>query len=308
MTTVGAALDFTVVVPTYRRPEALARCLTALARQDHPRERFEIIVADDGSGAPPRDVVSRFESELSITLVEAAHAGAGSARNTAAQRARGAYLAFTDDDCAPSPAWLSSFARRLAQDPHAAIGGRVENALAGNALSSASQLLVSFLYEYYSRHERAAMRFFTSNNLAMSTARFRELGGFDAVSMRTAAEDRELCDRWVQSGGTLLYEPEALVFHSHDLDFRAFSRQHFAYGRSAVHFHAARERRAGSRVSLEPLAFYLRLFDYPRRRGLGWRAPLQSALLTFSQVAYLSGYLLERARAARITPSAPRVP
>jgi glycosyltransferase involved in cell wall biosynthesis len=304
LTTTEAALDFSVVVPTYRRPEALAQCLAALARQDHPRERFEIIVADDGSGAPPRDVVSRFTGALSITLVEAAHAGPGSARNTAARYARGAYLAFTDDDCVPAPAWLSSFARRLAKDPNAAIGGRVENALTGNALSSASQLLVSFLYEYYARDDRAPMRFFTSNNLVMSTVRFRELGGFDAVSLRTAAEDRELCDRWVQSGGTLLYEPDALVLHSHDLDFGAFSRQHFAYGRGAVHFHGARERRTRSRVSLEPLAFYLRLFDYPRRRGLGWRAPMQAALLTFSQVAYLSGYLLERARAARITPSA----
>jgi GT2 family glycosyltransferase len=298
MTDPGAALDFTVVIPTYRRPEALARCLAALARQELPRARFDVVVVDDGSGAPPRDIVSRFDRELTITLVQAAHAGPGPARNAGVEHARGTWLAFTDDDCAPAPGWLTGFARRLAQDPDAAVGGRVENALVTNAMSSASQLLVSFLYEHFAHGEHAPLRFFTTNNMAMPTAHFRALGGFDATTVRETAEDRDLCDRWVHAGGTLLYEPTALVYHSHELTLRSFSRQHFAYGSGAVHFHAARERRRpASQVLLEPLTFYLKLFDYPRRRGFGWRAPMMSALLTYSQVVYLSGYAVARLRA-----------
>ena len=46
-------LTFSIVVPTYRRPDRLAACVESLAALDYPRERFQIIVVDDGSGNPP---------------------------------------------------------------------------------------------------------------------------------------------------------------------------------------------------------------------------------------------------------------
>src|SRR3954464_4102542 len=92
---------FSVIVPTFRRPAALARGLEALACQTLPPERFEVVVADDGSGAPPHDVVARFKARISVRLVEAPHGGPGAARNVAATRANGRFLALTDDDCAP---------------------------------------------------------------------------------------------------------------------------------------------------------------------------------------------------------------
>jgi hypothetical protein len=43
---------FSVVVPTYLRPQQLAVCLRALSRLRYPRDRFEVIVADDGRPTP----------------------------------------------------------------------------------------------------------------------------------------------------------------------------------------------------------------------------------------------------------------
>ena len=54
---------FSIIIPTYRRPERLAVCLQALACLDYPRNRFEIIVVDDGSPTPPATMVADF-SEL----------------------------------------------------------------------------------------------------------------------------------------------------------------------------------------------------------------------------------------------------
>jgi glycosyltransferase involved in cell wall biosynthesis len=45
---------FSIVVPTYNRPERLAACLAALAHLDYPRDRFAAIVVDDGSARPGR--------------------------------------------------------------------------------------------------------------------------------------------------------------------------------------------------------------------------------------------------------------
>ena len=140
---------FSVVVPTYNRPERLASCLTAIAEQDYPRDRIEVVIVDDGSAMPMNEVVRPFESRLEVTLLRQQNAGPAAARNAGAQRAKGPLLAFTDDDCMPSADWLSGFATRLAETPNAMVGGRSLNALPNNVYSTASQALIDYLYSYY---------------------------------------------------------------------------------------------------------------------------------------------------------------
>src|SRR5262249_30529626 len=159
-----------IVIPTYRRPDRLAACLAALTRLEYPRERFETVVVDDGSGAAPDEVVDAARGSLDVTLVHAEHGGPAAARNAGAARAKGELLCFTDDDCAPAPGWLTAFAARFRASPDAMLGGHTVNALADNVYSETSQLLVDYLYEYYNA-DPANARFFTSNNMAMSTDR-----------------------------------------------------------------------------------------------------------------------------------------
>jgi cellulose synthase/poly-beta-1,6-N-acetylglucosamine synthase-like glycosyltransferase len=253
---------------------------------------LEVIVVDDGSETPPEAVVASFCGQLDVALLRQAHAGPAAARNTGAARAKGEFLAFTDDDCAPAPDWLQILAARFARASDCAVGGRTLNALPDNLYSTASQLLVAYLYTYYNADPDQA-RFFTSNNLAMPTDRFHTMGGFDTTYTRTAAEDRELCDRWLHHGYRMTYAPEALVYHGHVLTFRTFWWQHFNYGRGAFHFHQARAQRACGRIRLEPLSFYLNLLLYPFSQAQGRRAPLLVALLGVSQVANAVGFLWE---------------
>jgi GT2 family glycosyltransferase len=291
----GMELTFSVIVPTYRRDAALGRCLDALACQTFPRERFEVVVADDGSGNPPLDVIARFTSRLSVTLVEASHGGPGAARNAAAARARGRFLALTDDDCEPLPTWLAALEATLRRDPHALVGGRVENALVDNMMASASQLLITYLYDYFARHPSSSQRFFTTNNVACSADAFRALGGFDVQSLGDTAEDRDLCDRWCRAGFPLVFDGDAVVHHYSPFTLVSFARRHFQYGRGAVHFHRARARRGAGPLRLEPIGFYADMLTYPLQREQPWRAPVCSALLALSQISYAAGYAVERA-------------
>ena len=290
---------FSVIVPTFRRPDALARCLDALSRQTYPRERFEVVVADDGSGAPPAGIVERFSSAMSVSLVEASHGGPGAARNAAASRARGEYLAMTDDDCVPQADWLARLDAAACASPGALVGGRVENGLADNPMAEASQLLIGYLYEYFASDASSTIRFFTTNNLAVPTDRFRQLGGFDVVSIGETAEDRDLCDRWARSGGVLVYESSAIVRHHSPLSLIGFVRQNFRYGRGAVHFHAARVTRGGPPVRLEPLTFYVGMLRHPARQHPGASAIVPTLLLATSQISYACGYLAQRLGATR---------
>jgi len=281
---------FSVVVPTYGRARQLGDCLAALAAQGYPRDRFEVVVADDGSSRPPHDVVERMRGSLDVRLLAAPHRGPAAARNLGADAARGELLAFTDDDCRPTPDWLRTLAARLCAQPRAAVGGCVRNGLAGNLFSTGSQLLVDFLYQRWNERPEGPL-LFTSNNLALRADLFRQLGGFDASFPLPAAEDRDFCDRWRARGLPLSYAPEAVVDHYHELDAGRFWHQHFRYGVGARHFHRLRAARGGQRRRLEGPGFYLGMLAFPFSRAPVPRAAALSALFALAQVANAAGYV-----------------
>lgn len=286
-----------IIVPTYRRPARLAECLQALARLDYPQDRFEVVVVDDGSEAPPEDAIAAVGKRLQASLLVIPHAGPAAARNAGAARAKGELLAFTDDDCRPTAGWLRAFADRFAVSRDVMLGGHTANALHADIYAAASQLLIDYLYAHYNA-DAADARFFTSNNLAVPADAFRDVGGFDSSFPLPAAEDRELCLRWRCGGRRLTYVPEAVVLHAHALSLARFWRQHFSYGRGAFHLHALLARRRHSRVTVESPAFYFSLVTYALRHFSGGsRAPM-TALLALSQIANAAGFVRERWRGA----------
>lgn len=264
-----------VIVPTRNRPEPLGRCLEGLARVDQAAGRLEVVVVDDGGAAALAPVVDRFRSRLDITLHRQAWAGPAAARNAGAGRARGDLLVFTDDDCTPRPDWLRRLVARQGGRPDQAVGGRTLNALADNPYSSAAQMVIDAGY-VQRNYQGSPMPFFTTNNLAVPAAGFRELGGFDPAF--TTAEDRDFCARWAARGWPIAYEPEAVVEHRHPLTLGGFCRLHFAYGTGAFRFHR-KLARAGRPVAIEPSFYLLRLPRQALAAGRRGRAAVLLALL-----------------------------
>ena len=289
-----AALPASVVIPTFNRPDRLARCLQGLAGMRSARADFEVIVVDDGGSRPLADIIAGFKDRLNVRLIRQENAGPAAARNAGAAQARGSLLAFTDDDCVPDPEWLVQLLAAHQEQPGALLGGLTINALAENLLSEASQQLVSYLYDYHERTS-GAPAFFTSNNMALARALFLE-APFDTSFRLAAGEDREFCDRWLARGRTLHRADGAVIYHYHQLGPAAYWRQHFNYGRGAFHFHVARARRSGS-VRLEPLSFYSGLLLFPLRgRAPLLRRGLVSFWLGISQAANAAGYFAEKWR------------
>lgn len=285
---------FSIIVPTCGRHAQLAACLDALAGQDFPRDGFEVLVVDDGSVPPVDDCVAPFRARLDLRLLAQANAGPAAARNRGAAEARGYLLAFTDDDCLPDPGWLAALSEASDAAPAALVGGRTVNALASNAYSATSQLIIDVVYEHYNAGDAGA-GFFASNNFAAPAGLFREAGGFDE-SFR-CSEDRDFCERWRARGLRLSYAPRAVVRHAHALGAHSLWRQHFGYGRGAFRFHRKREAGGADRFKPES-AFYSKLL----RAALAQRRKSQSikmtALLAWAQAANAAGYFYERLRPA----------
>jgi GT2 family glycosyltransferase len=303
------SVHVTVVIPTFNRPRQLEACLGALAASTYPAHRFEVVVVDDGGSADLDSVIGARRAaspELGLRLERTGRGGPAAARNAGAALARGALLAFTDDDCLPEADWLDALVRCAAGRPNHLIGGQTSNQLTRNPFSAASQFLVSYLYEY-SERQRANpgwVGFFTSNNMAVPADGFHRVGGFDTSFPLAAGEDREFCDRWLASGLPTALAPDARVRHAHHLGPASFWRQHWNYGRGAFHFNRARARRGAGPLRPQPFAFYADLVRYPFRHGSGPRAALEAALLAASQGANALGYFCERFRARAAPDSA----
>jgi GT2 family glycosyltransferase len=251
------------------------------------------MVVDDGSSKDCTPSIHPFRDTLNIRLFRQSRQGPAAARNRGAKEATGHYLAFLDDDCTLPGDWLTVVTHSVSHQ--LVLGGKTVNKLTGNLYSTASQLLVDFLYAYYNAEESNAP-FLTSNNLILPAGIFRDIGGFDTAFTDAAAEDRDLCDRLVFSGVRIQYTPSINVYHWHAMTLTTFVRQHYGYGRGARTYHRIRAQRRQTSLRIEPWRFYARLIAYPFQKASNNSALFILLLFVLSQTANALGFFLACSR------------
>ena len=227
------ACEVSVVVPYYQGAGQLALLLEGLRGQDHPSDRFEVLVADDGS-PDPLDLGKFDTSGLRVRALRQEDRGfrAAAARNLAAASAEGEVLCFLDQDTIPEPGYLSAVSWLPARLPDALVVGRREHAdLAGwsaegvrdwfSGKGPAPEILTA--PEWLSREYRNTRdlldagedgyKYIISAVMACSTSLFRELGGFDESFQQYGGEDWEFAHRAWNAGAVLAHEPRAVAWH-----------------------------------------------------------------------------------------------
>jgi GT2 family glycosyltransferase len=207
-----------VVVPAFNAERTIERCLEALHRQTYPRERTEVIVADDGSSDHTADLAR----DLGARVVRlGANGGAAAARNAGVLAARGDLVVFTDSDCEPTDGMVEALVAPLERDP--ALGGTK-----GTYLSRQSGLVARFVQlEYETRYEvtrRAPWIDFVDTYAAcFRREHLLRTGGFDARIR--LVEDQELSFRLAEEGVRVRFVPEAATFHRHAETLGAYLRK-----------------------------------------------------------------------------------
>jgi GT2 family glycosyltransferase len=197
-----------VVVSSCNRPVRLTRLLDGLAAQTLRRDRFEVIVVDDGSGPETGRVLARELESARLELVahrRPATQGAASGRNVGWRLARAPLVAFTDDDCVPSPGWLQALLAGAATHPGAILQGPTQPDPAEHADEG--------LLSHTLRNERLGPQFETCN-IAYPREVLERLGGFDESFMLTAGEDTDLAWRAIGAGSATAFVPDAVVLHA----------------------------------------------------------------------------------------------
>lgn len=114
-------MKYSIIVPVYNRPDEIGELLESLCSQTETD--FEVIVVEDGSQIPCKDVCEKFASILDLHYYNKENSGPGMSRNYGAERSAGDYIIVLDSDVVLPDGYLAAINRELNQHPVDAFGG-----------------------------------------------------------------------------------------------------------------------------------------------------------------------------------------
>lgn len=196
-------MQLSVIIPTFRRPELLKRCLQALTHQTLDPAAYEILVVDDGNDISTRVQVLSIAAHTNVRIRyygQPQRRGPAAARNRGWQQARSPYVAFTDDDCIPDSNWLNVLLDAFAQGAQV-ITGRV----------------VVPLSEAPTDYDRTTALLetaeFVTANCACIRSLLEQVGGLEEQFDRAWREDSDLQFKFIQHGIPIVKSNQAVIIH-----------------------------------------------------------------------------------------------
>jgi GT2 family glycosyltransferase len=197
-------LPISLVIPTIGRTELLEACLRSVAAGT--ALPAEVVLVDQSGGDEVATLVAGLSS-LPIRRVTSSARNIAGAYNAGIGAAREAIVAVTHDDCTVAADWLETAVRTVAVRVDLLASGRVMPDGDADLVPSCK---TSEAAREYRRELEVSLLF--PANMVFHRSELIAIGGFDDAFAR-AAEDGDLCFRWLRSGRTLRYEPAMTVWH-----------------------------------------------------------------------------------------------
>ncbi len=240
-------LDVSIIVVALNEAKVIGDCLDSLLKMKYRNGEFEIVVVDGCSTDGTPDVVREYmkrDSRIRLEIEE--KRGTSAARNAGFFAAKYDYIAYTDADCVVPPQWLQilhdAFIEERKHDPMvAAVGGaaQTEEAVSGKFVKALEFTLNSSIGSFRfsttgkSYFKRKEVKDIPTLNILMDRNMVKEVGVFDET-LRSEAEDAELCYKLVKNGYKLFSIPESYVVHRYRSKPREWWRNMKRYGRGRM--------------------------------------------------------------------------
>jgi len=214
---------YSVVIPVYNRPDEVDELLQSLCGQTY--QNFEVVVVEDGSAIPCKQVVKKYTEMLDVHYFEKPNSGPGQTRNYAAERSRGEYLLILDSDCILPETYLAAVEAELLREPADAFGGpdRAHDSFS-DVQKAINYAMTSFFTTGGIRGGKKKMDKFypRSFNMGVRAEVYKALGGFSAMRF---GEDIDFSIRIFKGGYRCRLFPEAWVWHKRRTDLKKFFKQ-----------------------------------------------------------------------------------
>ena len=249
-----------VVIPTYNRKEMLKKCLDSLFNQTYPRDKYEIIVVNDGSTDGTEEVLKYYADNAQKVLkwFSQENKGVSAATNLGIQNSKGEIICFTGDDCIAERDWIKNLVGSFSDSRISSIGGEVKAHGPDNII------------EKYSEKKGILNQKKFRNSIITGSAAYRkdvldEIGGFD-TDLRNCV-DIDISMQVRLSGYELGYNPKAIVYHHHISTLKGLIKQQFYYGKGNARLNKkyTEDFKPSYNMILIPLKIIHRVITYPIR-------------------------------------------
>ena len=226
-------MKYSVIVPVYNRPNECEELLESLTHQT--QRDFEIIIVEDGSSVPCREVVERYADKLAVHYYDKPNSGPGQTRNYGVERANGEYVIILDSDVVLPEGYFAAIDDELAANPCDAFGGpdRAHESFS-TTQKAINYAMTSFFTTGGIRGGKAKLDKFYPRSFNMGVRRevYQALEGFSAMRF---GEDIDFSTRIFKSGYRCRLFPEAWVYHKRRTDLKKFFKQVHNSGIARIH-------------------------------------------------------------------------
>jgi glycosyltransferase involved in cell wall biosynthesis len=227
-----ATPKYSVIVPVYNRPQEVDELLSSLCHQQYTH--FEVIIVEDGSTIPCREIVDKYTHQLSITYFFKSNSGPGPSRNAGFEKARGDYFVVFDSDCVIPETYFQAVENFLKDHAIDGWGGPDQGHTSFTPLQQAmAYTMSSFLTTGGIRGGKRKIGFYQARsfNMGLSRHAWTKTAGFQFDRL---AEDIELSVRMRQLGLQVELIPDAFVYHKRRTSFKQFFFQVSNFGRGRI--------------------------------------------------------------------------
>lgn len=233
MSSASAHPEFSVIVPVYNRIDEVRDLTESLLRQTD--KDFELIIVEDGSTDPCREVVEDAASRgLDAHYYFKENEGRSPARNYGIERSKGRWLVFFDSDCVIPPDYFATLRRELRAHPELDCYGGPDAAHESfsDTQKAINYTMTAFLTTGGIRGGKVSLEKFTPRTFNTGFRRevYDNVGGFREMF----SEDIDMSTRIRKAGFRIGLIRDAYVWHKRRIDLRKFFRQVYVFGMSRI--------------------------------------------------------------------------
>ena len=222
-------IKFSIVVPVFNRPDEVSELLESISKQTY-LEDFEVVIVEDGSSVPSKEIVNSYKDSLDISYYFKPNSGPGDSRNYGMKRAKGNYFLIFDSDCILPPEYLLEVSKALDRKYVDCFGGPDAAHSSFTTIQKAiSYAMTAFLTTGGIRGRQNAVNKFQprSFNMGISKVAFEKTQGFGQIH---PGEDPDLTIRIWNAGYETILIPEAYVYHKRRISWEKFHIQVNKFG------------------------------------------------------------------------------
>jgi len=212
-------VEISIIIPVFNQLRFTQACLASL-QENQGTERFEVIVVDDCSADGTAEAVALMPGV--VYMRNETNSGFIASCNRGAEKARGNYLTFLNNDTLVRDGWLSALVGTFAEEPQAGVvgsklvypDGRLQEA--GGIIWQDASGWNYGKFDDASKPEYNYLRevdYCSAAALMIPKALFRDVGGFDSRYAPAYYEDTDLAFKVRRAGYKVLYQPLSEVIH-----------------------------------------------------------------------------------------------